>query len=276
MHPAAAASPDLRTSQIVESGKFFNRRWQTGSVPGGPACDASNTGLETAAWPDRVSFVFRFTPAVDVTDGCLEMQFDLPDACRRLPGKGDALALGTAGGAGFIVLGSSETASVELDDAKARLTAKTKVGNWKAGEMVSVGLILYPVARGVEKVMDAVTASETHPLAVDAKGIVPEQGNLPVTYEKDRGWHRIGISKGSEGDNGRMSAKVIVRNPDPYPRVVRLNFDGNPFYISGISAVIRDMEGYPMGIPVRWSKNWHGPDPSPPWPRDFPASGFTD
>lgn len=273
-HPAVAASPDLRTSQIVESGKFLNRRWQAGSVPGAPACDPANTGLETTAWPDRVSFVFRFTPAVDVADGSLEMAFDLPDACRRLPGRSEALALGTASGAGFVILGSSGTLSLDVDEAKAVVTAKSKPGNWKAGEMLSVGLILYPVASGIESAMDAAIANETDPLPVSAHAVVPDKGALPVVYEKDQGWHRISIPKGTDGDNGRMNARVSIRNTGPSPRVVRMNFDGHPFYIPGISAVIRDTDGYPTGIPVQWSKNWHGPDASPPGPAGFSGVWF--
>lgn len=273
-HPAGAASDDLRTSQIVESGKFFNRRWQTGAVPGGPACDAANTGLETAAWPDRVSFVFRFAPTAEVADGHLEMTFDLPDVCRRLPAQGKTETFATPDGAGFVILGSSGTESLEIDEANSRITAKTKTANWVPGQMVSVGLIVYPLASGVDKARDLVSANENRPLPVSAKAIVPDKGDLPVGYEMDQGWHRIDIPKGTEGDNGQMRARIEVRNPDPVPRVVRLNFDGHPFYIPGISAVIRDTDGYPMGVPVQWSKNWHGPDRRPPGPAGFAGVWF--
>lgn len=273
-YPAAAASADLRTSQIVESGKFFNRRWQTGAVPGGPVCDAANTGLETAAWPDRVSFVFHFNPTVEVKEGALEMTLDLPDVYRRISSQGEARALGNAGGAGFVVLGSSSTASLVIDEAKALVTVKSRVEAWKPGQMVSVGIIVYPVAAGIESALSSAAANELQPLAVSAKAIVPDAGELKVTYEKDLGFHRIGIPKGSEGDNGQMRAKVSVRNPDAFPRIVRLNFDGNPFYIPGISAVIRDRDGFPMGISVQWSKNWHGPDPCPTGPAGFAGVWF--
>ena len=65
----SSASDDPRTSQIVESGRFFQRRWQPGSAAG-IAIDAARTGLETAAWPDRLSMVFRFSPAVQSKKGC--------------------------------------------------------------------------------------------------------------------------------------------------------------------------------------------------------------
>jgi hypothetical protein len=273
-HPVVAASSDLRTSQIVESGKFFNRRWQSGAVPGGIACDPSHTGLETSAWPDRVSFVLRISPTAAVTDGCLEMTLDLPDIYQKSIGKGDVRALGNEGGAGFVIVGSTGTALLEIDAARAVVTAKTKVANWAAGQLLSVGIIVYPVASGMDQVLEQVSANETSPLSVSAKGIVPEKGDLAVTYEKDQGFHQIAISKGSEGDNGQMRARVTVRNPDPFPRVLRLNFNGDPFYIPGIAAVIRDSEGFPMGIPVQLSKNWHGTDPSPRRPADFAGVWF--
>jgi hypothetical protein len=273
-YPAVAASADLRTSQLVESGKFFNRRWQTGAVVGGPACDAANTGLETAAWPDRVSFVFRFAPTVEVKDGLLEMTLDLPDIYRRLSSHGEARTLANERGAGFVVLGSSGTASLVIDEAKAFVTVKSRVEAWKPGQMVSVGIIVYPVANGLKLALSSAAANELQPLPVSAKAVVPAVGELKVSYEKDQGYHRIIIPKGSEGDNGQMRARVSVRNPNDFPRIVRLNFDGHPFYIPGISAVIRDSEGFPMGIPVQLSKNWHGPDPCPPGPAGFAGVWF--
>jgi hypothetical protein len=273
-HPAAAASGDLRTSQIVESGKFFNRRWQSGAVPGGIACDPANTGLETAAWPDRVSFVFRLAPTAAVTGGCLEMTLDLPDLYSRLRTRGGAKALGNADGGGFVILGGSGAATLDIDRERARVTVKTQPGDWAAGRMVSVGIIVHPVSAGLDAALAQASADEQAPLAVSATGIVPDQGALAVSYERDQGFHRIAIPKGSEGDNGQMRARIRIRNPGPQPRVARLNFDGHPFYIPGISAVIRDPDGYPMGIPVQLSKNWHGPDPCPPGPAGFAGVWF--
>ena len=154
------------------------------------------------------------------------------------------------------------------------VTAKTKVGHWAAGQLLSVGIIVYPVASGMAPVLAQLSAHETSPLAVSAKGMVPDKGELPVSYEKDQGFHQIAIPKGSEGDNGQMRACVTVRNPDPFPRVLRMNFNGDPFYIPGISAVIRDSEGFPMGIPVQLSKNWHGTSPTPRRPADFAGVWF--
>ncbi|TAF25111.1 MAG: hypothetical protein EAZ71_08760 [Verrucomicrobia bacterium] len=271
---AAAASADLRTSQIVESGKFFNRRWQSGSVPGGVASQPASTGLETAAWPDRVSFVFHLTAAAAVRDGCLEMTLDLPDLYSRLSSKEGASALGNADGAGFVIRGSSGAATLDIDRERSRVTVKSEVGDWAAGQAVSVGIIVYPVAAGLDTALAQVVANESSPLEVIATGLVPDKGVLPVSYERDQGFHRIGIPKGSEGDNGQMRARIRVKNPSPFPRVLRLNFDGHPFYIPGISAVIRDTDGYPLGLPVQLSKNWHGPDPIPCGPAGFAGVWF--
>ena len=273
-HTASAASSDLRISQIVVSGKFFNRRWQTGEVKGGIASAPSHTGLETAAWPDRVSFVFRFKPTNGVADGCLEMTLDLPDGYSKLMSKGEVHALGNANGAGYLLLGCAESVSLEIDAERAVVTAKTKPSHWQAGQMVSVGIIIYPVASGLKNVLEPTAVNETQPLQVSAQAIVPDKGALPVTYEKQQGFHQINIPKGSEGDNGQMRARISVKNPDAFPRLLRLNFNGDPFYIPGISAVLRDSDGYPLGIPVQLSKNWHGPEPSPRGPADFSGVWF--
>jgi hypothetical protein len=71
--------------------------------------------------------------------------------------------------------------------------------------MISVGLIVYPVASGLEKARELVAANEARPLVVSAKALVPDSGELPVNYEKDHGWHRMVIPKGSPGDR-RLSS----------------------------------------------------------------------
>jgi len=50
-----------------------------------------------------------------------------------------------------------------------------------------------------------------------------------------------------------------VTNNSPTPRLVRINFDGVPFYIPGITAVLRDSSLNPVGIPVQLSKDWDTP-----------------
>ncbi len=267
--PVSAASDDLRSCQLVESGKFFQRRWQSAGLPAGIPFDPARTGLETAAWPDRLSFVLRLTPTAPVMNGTLAMTLDLPDGYQALPGEGPVRALVAADGSGFVVLPSPRTDAFSIDEKTATLTASRVSANWKPGQEVSLGIILHPAARGVPELLRRIISEEQDPLVVTAIGIEPAFPQLPVIHEKDPGFHRIVLPKGSDGDNGHMRARIAVRNPHPEARVLRLCFDGVPHYIPGLTAVLRDLDGFPLGIPVQLSKNWHGPNP----PADGPA-GF--
>lgn len=269
-----AASPDLRTSQIIESGKFFQRRWQPASLPAGIAADPARTGLETAAWPDRISFVLRLTPAAPVAGGLLTMALDLPDGYRLLPGEGPVRALVAADGSGFVAMGAAASTGIAIDPATATLTATSAQGDWQPGMEVSAGLIFFPASRGVRELMQHLAAEETTPLGIRASGIVPAVGTLPVRYDRDRGYFRIPIPKGTDGDDGCMRARIRITNPHPWTRMARLNFDGVPFHIPGITAVLRNTQGDPLGIPVQLSKNWHGPPSSEDGPGGFAGHWF--
>lgn len=272
--PVTAASEDPRSCQLVESGKFFQRRWQSAALPAGIPFDPARTGLETAAWPDRLSFVLRLTPAALVTGGTLAMKLDLPDGYRLLPGDGPVRALVAADGSGFVVLPSSRTDSLSIDEKTATLTATKNPADWKPGEENSAGIILHPAARGIPELLRRIASEEQKPLAVSATGIEPARPQLPVTHDKDPGFHRIVLPKGGEGDDARLRARITVKNPHPEARVLRLCFDGVPFYIPGLTAVLRDLDGFPLGIPVQLSKNWHGPNPPAAGPAGFAGHWF--
>ena len=272
--PVTAASDDLRSCQLVECGKFFQRRWQSAALPAGIPSDPARSGLETSAWPDRVSFVLRLTPTAGVVNGTLSMSLDLPDSYQLLPGKGPVRALVAADGSGFVVLPSSRTDALSIDEKTATITATSIPADRKPGQEISAGVILYPAARGIPELLRQISTEEQNPLAVTAIGIEPALPQLPVVHEKDPGFHRIILPKGSSGDDGRMRARITVKNPHPEARVLRLCFDGVPFYIPGLTAMLRDLDGFPLGIPVQISKNWHGPNPPAGGPAGFAGHWF--
>ncbi|MFO1491941.1 MAG: hypothetical protein U1F77_15180 [Kiritimatiellia bacterium] len=157
--------------------------------------------------------------------------------------------------------GATGNASLALEESAARFTARTAAGDWAAGREVSVGVVLYTKPADVD---------DPVPLAVSATG--PQA--LTVLHERDQGWHRIILPKGDGGDNASMRARIQVTNPGPVDRMARFNFDGVPFYIPGLSAVLRDGEGFPMGVPVQLSKNWHGPASKDTGPASFAGHWF--
>jgi hypothetical protein len=257
-----ALSTNSRDVQLVECGKFFQRRWHKVKLGGGPALNSQLSGLEVAAWPDRISFVLRLVPANPVTNATVEMTLGLTNAYDVLLTCGGGSALKAAGGSGFVFLKSVGSSTLNVDITNALITVRTEVTHWNGGQERSVGLIVYPSAANVAIALTNAVAGEASPMALRATGTVPSVGALIASYDADRGHYRIVLPpNGTAGDNGILRAHVVITNTSSSPRVARINFDGAPFYIPGLTAVLRDDDSNPIGIPVQLSKNWHGPNP---------------
>ncbi|GMW03799.1 MAG: hypothetical protein AMXMBFR84_49330 [Candidatus Hydrogenedentota bacterium] len=100
--------------------------------------------------------------------------------------------------------------------------------------------------------------NESERVRVEAIGIAPYTKALTSTFEAIPGWHRIAL--GENGDKN-VTDRVSIRleNPSPIVQTVRLNFEkvGGPMPITGMSPILRDKTGLPLGVPVQISKNWH-------------------
>lgn len=94
----------------------------------------------------------------------------------------------------------------------------------------------------------------------------------PVEFDPALGWHRInldGVEPTGEGNDAMEHIKFKLANPTESEQIARLMFEktahgfrqrtGTP--ITGVSAILRDENGNPTGIPVQLSKNWHN-DPA--------------
>jgi len=92
--------------------------------------------------------------------------------------------------------------------------------------------------------------------------------NLPMSFERALGWHRIdldGVKPLGKGNDVIERIPFTLTNPSKREQIARLMFSksggglrgrlGSP--ITGISAILCDEEGAPTGIPVQLSKNWH-------------------
>lgn len=267
-HSATPASTDPRTSAIIESGRFFQRRWQTANVAEVP-CDPDRTGLELSSWPDRLTLQFRFCPQSAAPQACLETIVDFGEGWKSAP-VGNVLAVSAPDGRGFVCQALEADATIAFDPSSSRLRLRSGSSGWQARSHPTLGLVLHPVGSGVMKLAQSLAASSGTPLSVTVEGLAPAAAPLKVRYEAAQDWHRIAIPKGPQGDNDTLRAKLSLSNPSSLTRTARLMFDGAPFYIPGITAVLRDAQGFPTGIPVQLSKNWHGQ----PSPADHPA-GFS-
>ena len=243
-------------AQLVECGKFFQRRWHTVKA-GGLLVNTNTSGLEVAAWPDRLSLVLRLVPSNTVPNATLQMTLGITNKYNTLLTSGAGQALAAADGSGFVFLKSAGSSSISINTNIGTITASTTLNNWQTNQEGSVGLIIYP-ATNVAAVLAAAVATESLPLLISATPIVPSGGGLAIAYDADRGWYDVILpAGGTGGDDGILRVQVAVANYNSSPRVVRLNFDGVPISLAGGTAVLRDSDQNPLGIPVQLSKDWH-------------------
>lgn len=101
-------------------------------------------------------------------------------------------------------------------------------------------------------------------LNVEARQFLPLEKPLNTTYDPALGAHRVALRNDPQGEgfheNDRIErVRMKVANPTQGPQTLRLLFakDDTVVGITGLSAMIRDNDGFPTGIPVQISKNWH-------------------
>jgi hypothetical protein len=157
---------------------------------------------------------------------------------------------------------------ISLTTAKGKLQQELKIPAdqiWIDGRENEVSLVLDPVTdRAFEK---------RSPVLVTAAEMATGTAR-PVAYEPALSRHRINLDAitpiappgGVNPSNDAMErVKLTFSNPTDREQIARLMFEksergihqriGTP--ITGISAILRDAEAHPTGIPVQLSKNWH-------------------
>jgi len=270
----AAGGGNLTNCHLVESGRFFQRRympglsWQKG-VP------KNRSSLELAAWPDRLLILLRIRPETAVPDGGLEMTLTFKRPGLKLLGPGVFALKGKSDGGTVIfpVDGSSTGRRAHGRVCSFRL----QIGKWPAGRERQLGIVLYPAGRGFSSLLKNAVGNERSPVKVTAVQTRPVRADLTAAYDRQQGWHYVGLrndvpDKTPAGRNNRIERVALtLANSSGHPRVVRLCFGkAHTFGITGISAIIRDAKGNPVGLPVQISKNWHTREPGRykgPWYR---------
>jgi hypothetical protein len=275
------SSGSVHDCQLIETGKYFQRRFINRlPQPGMAHCGPYDSGLEIASWVDRLSFILKAIPEADLNDIGAEMNLTLPSNYSVDISRGDIKALkDPKDGSGFIILKTKDANSISLNGTKVSVFLSPDF-DWSAGVEKNIGLIIYPVAKNIDTKLDEIMEEQASPLELNAVQIAPKSTPLDVVYDKDKGWHQIrlrndmpenknaNIDPKTENNNRMERVKFTVSNPSPFDRTLRLNFEkgrlmeggSDVFGVPGISAVLRDIDGNPIGIPVQLSKNWHSGD----------------
>ena len=211
--------------RVIDSGRFVQRADVTDLVfedKGGRRL-AAEARLEAIAWPDRLTLVLEARPQ------------------------------------GGRAAGTWREASMGISVGVAGKTVGDRVAGrpWRGGEVKRVAVSLTPgmTAAGGETSVRAVT--------------IPSGRRLPVRYDATSGCHRVDLDTAERlGKHNDTIERVKLRlaNPSAAEQPVRLMLGktahglrgiGEVQAVTGISAMLRDVDGYPVGIPVQISKNWH-------------------
>jgi hypothetical protein len=269
--------------QLIETGKYFQRRFIT-NLPDLQDCNRYNSGLEISSWPDRLTFILKITPEKDLENLELVTNLKFPEKYSVVLENSDLKALkNPSDGSGFIFLKSAEATAISVTGTTVQVSRKEKA-ICKKGEELNSGIIIYPIAANIDSRIIEIATQENQPLIVSAQQITPKASKLDVTYDKDKGWHQVMLRSdrteskelmaepgesnfGPQDDlNNRMErVRFSVKNSSSTEKVLRLSFakgrlfpgGAEVFGTPGISAVLRDADGNPIGIPIQLSKNWH-------------------
>ena len=137
--------------------------------------------------------------------------------------------------------------------------------SWSAADWHQVSLALDPATFE--------SAEAPPPVTLKASEIASGTAR-PVEYDPAIGWFRVNLDgiepiapPGKSGPNNDAieRVKLTLTNPTEREQMTRLMFEKTASgfrqhigsSLTGISAILRDMEGNPTGIPVQLSKNWH-------------------
>ena len=220
--------------RLIESGRFLQRADITDLVftaADGERLEAE-ARFETAAWPDRLALILFARPK--------------PNAPARA--------------------WKNAMMEIRLATAKGELTRAWKLPDGQMWtDWQSVALPLDPAA--FQEVEDAALV-RVH--ASEIPGGVPRL----ATFDPALGWHRVNLDgvepivppgEGDRRNDALERVKLTLANPTGREQVARLMFEktaggirqriGAP--ITGITAVLRDADGHPTGLPIQLSKNWH-------------------
>ncbi|MCL4695088.1 MAG: hypothetical protein KJ060_21575, partial [Candidatus Hydrogenedentes bacterium] len=262
-YTVARGAPTPDAVVIQRLGRFLQHleirslelRAADGSTP-----DDVEARLEIFAWPDRVSVALRVAGEGEISIGDLVLRYRSASLYTDTheTGDGDVVTHESANGDGLAFINplpTAQTLDKENDWTRIRATGPS-----------SVAVTLVPDSEdvrtaGVREAQQVRAFAESPGLA--ATGIAPYTGPLPVEYDPVIGWHRVVLGENPD-INTMERVRLALTNQSDSTRTMRLCLakEGGSYGITGMCPVLRDDRGFPLGLPVQISKNWHV---RPPW-----------
>lgn len=265
-----SAKQQLRDCQLIESGKYFHRRFIT-NLENLTGLDKYNSGLEISSWPDRLALILKGISTTKLSTLTFIIELSLPDSTYKIINNEGVISIRNSDNTfGYVVFKSEKSSVFQIEGSK--IVVKFEKTNIEEGDEINTGIIVYPIDELSEEVHALVLSQETTPIEVKATQVSPKRKELKVDYDSVHGWYQVNLRNDGltkiyhDSINDRIERVFLeMKNKTPDSKQVRLNFakgrfaetNNNVFGITGISAVLRDRDGFPIGIPIQLSKNWH-------------------
>lgn len=157
-----------------------------------------------------------------------------------------------------VCLPSAHPSEVRRDDVTSEMIVSAPAAVIGKGKNLRLSFFLVPNGRTYD-------FNSAGSATIAAEGLAPYTGALPSEYDAERGLYRLslpGLSDDWDMEHTRdllERVKLTTSNPSDRPLRVPIVFskEGKFAGITGLTPMLRDTSGQPLGIPVQISKNWH-------------------
>lgn len=276
---ALKSSNELKDCQLIAAGRYFQKRFLN-NFQGTILPDTVISGLDFAAFPDCFNLLYRFVPVETSKGQSLYMDFELPAAYSKVTKDANGYVVcSQSNGMGFIIMPSAESSSLTLNGNT--IAIQTLSSSLTKGNEYEVGLTVYPFL-DIKKGIAMINAGLNSGLQIEAQ-MAEDNGprELDINYKENEGFFEIVMSEPVREERGgprerdqreereemntnRPSDMVktvdfSITNSSSVDQIARLNFNypTGGFATSGVSSVLCDENGMPIGIPTQITKNWH-------------------
>jgi hypothetical protein len=229
--------------------------------------------LEIVFWAEKLHIIARMSCQRQLQIGRLALSFawpkDRPSRIRNRNREGIVLPHHRAG-----LLGAEGVSPITLTEAEANTLIEAVSYDMthyqghmlllQPGEHLTAAMQIVALdQKGPMAAFRQVLAAESKPPAI-ALSCPEVPGSAPIArYDALRGWYSLPIPQPivnpTESPDYLQRCAISVENASRIPQRIRLRGAMNyPYALPGTCPMLLDSEGFPVGLPVQISKNWHG------------------
>ncbi|NME72561.1 hypothetical protein HHU12_31665 [Flammeovirga aprica JL-4] len=226
----------------VEGGKFYQRRFIDGlRLEDGPLFEF---GLEIASWADAFSFTLTYEESFLPEDEMkLYIEFDFPEEMYKVSKSSSNVV--TVEGRHEMIWELYSDNSENL--VRSNGTQVVIEGNLSHKSLSALFKVRHAFQRNDEVIVVVATDKNTPFDRLQAYRDIQKQATV------------VKLSGNMEPKFGMERTKLILHNPSDTEQMERFIFEKTDHVkdITGGALILRDKDGYPTGIPIQISKNWH-------------------